>query len=126
MSFQDSFDEVVMAEGGYVDHPLDRGGKTKYGISQRWYPDLDIPNLTIEDARAIYKRDYWDFLNLDLIKSDLVSNEMFDTAVNMGPEIAAECAQKACTLFFPGSLKVDRDIGPKSVEVINQTAARSV
>ena len=126
MSFESAFDEVVMLEGGYVNHPLDRGGKTKYGISQRAYPDLDILNLTLEDARKIYKRDYWDFLKLNLVYSGLIRGEMFDTGVNMGTWSAADCAQRACNLLSPGSLRLDRIIGPKSIAVINDLAAQDL
>lgn len=50
---------VLEEEGGLVDNPKDPGGLTKYGISQRAYPKLDIRNLTRDDAKAIYLRDYW-------------------------------------------------------------------
>ena len=46
-------------EGGYVNNPADPGGETKYGISKRAYPKLDIANLTLEQARDIYYRDYY-------------------------------------------------------------------
>ncbi|TVO70883.1 peptidoglycan-binding protein [Sedimenticola selenatireducens] len=46
-------------EGGYVNDPDDPGGETKHGISKRSYPDLDIANLTEDQARAIYFHDYW-------------------------------------------------------------------
>ena len=94
MSFDIAFEELILVEGGYNDDPLDRGGKTKYGVSQRAYPDLDIPNLTLADAKAIYKRDYWDALELDQVRTGFIAHEMFDTAVNMGVSVAAECAQK--------------------------------
>lgn len=49
---------IVDREGGVVNHPSDPGGLTKYGISQRAYPDVDIRGLTREGACAIYLRDY--------------------------------------------------------------------
>lgn len=49
---------IVEREGGVVNHPSDPGGLTKYGISQRVYPDLDIRHLTRAQAVAIYLRDY--------------------------------------------------------------------
>jgi len=125
MSFESAFEELILVEGGYNDDPLDRGGKTKYGVSQRAYPDLDIPNLTLADAKAIYKRDYWDALELDRVQIGFIAHEMFDTAVNMGVGVAAECTQKAANLLSPGSLKVDGNIGPKSVAVINRLAKTS-
>lgn len=126
MTFPIAFEELILIEGGYNHDPFDRGGKTKFGVSQQSYPDLDIENLTLEDAQAIYRRDYWDALRLDQVDSDLISHEMFDTAVNMWVVVAAKCAQKAANLLSPGSLKVDGLFGPRSVAVINQTASVNV
>jgi len=67
-------------EGGYVNDPNDPGGETKYGISKRRYPNLDIKNLTVADATAIYLRDFWLFGGL---VSQAVANKMFDMYVNM-------------------------------------------
>lgn len=47
------------AEGGYVNDPDDPGGETKYGISKRAYPHLDIKNLTKQEAHTLYLQDYW-------------------------------------------------------------------
>lgn len=57
----------------------------KYGISQRSYPNVDIRNLTEQQAKAIYKRDYWDKVKADDINSQVIAENIFDTAVNMGP-----------------------------------------
>lgn len=74
---------IFQWEGGLVDNPEDPGGLTKYGISQRSYPDLDIRNLTIEQATDIYKKDYWNLCNCDAYSWPL-DICIFDTAVNMG------------------------------------------
>jgi lysozyme family protein len=57
--FPAAFAIVVGLEGGYTDDPADPGGATKYGISQRAYPGLDIANLTLSAAQDIYREDYW-------------------------------------------------------------------
>lgn len=81
------FDELVefifLKEGGYVNDPNDPGRETKYGISKRAYPNEDIKNMTKERAREIYRRDYWNKLNLDEVEFPM-NLIMFDTAVNMG------------------------------------------
>lgn len=69
-------------EGGYVNDPKDPGGETKYGISKRAYPDLDIKLLTLEEAKKIYQRDYWDAL--PDISNDGLKIAAFDTAINVG------------------------------------------
>lgn len=49
---------IIDREGGLSDHPSDKGGLTKFGISQRAYPDLNIPALTRAQAQALYIKDY--------------------------------------------------------------------
>lgn len=93
--FDEAFQIVVSHEGSYSADPRDpgnwTGGKpgvgvlkgTKYGIAANTYPYLDIKNLTLERAKAIYKRDFWDNLGLESLSKG-VALLMFDTAVNMG------------------------------------------
>lgn len=50
---------VLAHEGGYVDDPRDSGGETNWGISKRSYPNVDIKNLTRNQAIGIYERDFW-------------------------------------------------------------------
>jgi lysozyme family protein len=78
---------VLKWEGGYTNDPNDPGGETKYGISKRSYPDLDIKNLTIEEATDIYYQNYWLKAGCDnvLFPFNLI---FFDTAVNCGVERA--------------------------------------
>jgi len=83
------------AEGVFSDDPEDSGnwtgGKkgvgtlkgTKYGISARAYPDLDIKDLAPEQAAAIYRRDYWDKCGCDSLAYPL-DVAVFDTSVNCG------------------------------------------
>ncbi|MHB9878303.1 glycosyl hydrolase 108 family protein [Pacificimonas sp. ICDLI1SI03] len=61
----------------------DSGGLTKFGISQNAYPDLDIANLTREQAVALFKQDYWDAIGADRLAPDLAA-AAFDAAVNHG------------------------------------------
>jgi len=83
---------VLHHEGGYVANPADPGGETKYGISKRSYPDLDIAALTEADARAIYYTDYWPTAaNLPMPLAMVV----FDTAVNMGRGVAQSLLTKS-------------------------------
>lgn len=58
-NFEAAFQIVVGIEGGYVNNPADPGGETKYGLSKRANPDLDIANLTLDQAHAIYRTKYW-------------------------------------------------------------------
>jgi lysozyme family protein len=77
---------------GIVGVGLLRG--SKYGISAMSYPTLDIAALTIDDARTIYKRDFWDRLHGDRL-FDGVAFQCFDFAVNSGIETAVRYLQRA-------------------------------
>jgi len=72
-------------EGGdkYTNDPTDPGGETKYGISKRAYPDVDIKSLTLAEASLLYKRDYWDKLGCDNLEKKLAI-AAFDCGVNCG------------------------------------------
>ncbi len=74
---------VLRFEGGYVNHPQDPGGETKYGISKRAYPDLDIKALTKAQAGEIYRKDYWEPLRCDELAWPL-NLVHFDAGVNHG------------------------------------------
>lgn len=111
MSFDQAFKFVMKWEGGAVitDDPDDPGGLTKYGISQRSYPDLDIRNLTEDHARQIYMRDYYLKSKASQLP-DALRLAHFDAAVNMGVSRANKLLQKA--------LKVESDgiIGVKTLK----------
>jgi len=94
--YKNAIKKVLISEGGYVNDPDDAGGETKYGISKRSYPDVDIKNLTVDKAKDIYKRDYWDKIKGDEIVDDEVAYEIFDTAVNMGVRTSSKIAQMVC------------------------------
>lgn len=70
-------------EGGYSNDPSDPGGETNFGISKRAYPNLDIRNLTKQQAQEIYQRDYWNAISGDTLNPSLAAAAL-DTAVNMG------------------------------------------
>jgi lysozyme family protein len=70
-----TFDEIIELtlehEGGYVHDPKDLGGETNFGIAKRFYPDVDIKNLTKEGAKDIYRKDYWDKNKVDDLPDNL-------------------------------------------------------
>ena len=109
MNFLKAFDRLIDHEGGYVDDPTDPGGETKFGISKRSYPHLDIAALTLDDARAIYRRDFWDAIDGDNISGPLMF-QVFDMAVNSGIGNAIRCLQDAIDVAPDGHFgAVSRD-----------------
>ena len=87
---------IIYIEGGLVRDKDDPGGETKYGISKRAYPNLDIASLTEDDALRIYKRDYWDKCDCDNLPYGM-DLEVFDCAVNMGPNASMALMNNAPT-----------------------------
>ena len=83
MNFETAVAIIFEHEGGYSHDPKDAGGETRYGISKRAYPNLDIKNLTKSEAREIYKRDYWNAIDADKLP-EYLRLIAFDCAVNQG------------------------------------------
>jgi lysozyme family protein len=96
-------DALIEREGGYVDHPADKGGPTCFGITEaiaraHGYagPMRQLPR---DEAAAIYTRLYWLRPRLDEVarRSERLAAELFDTGVNMGPAVAITFLQRALT-----------------------------
>ena len=101
MDVEDLIDALIDREGGYVNHPADRGGPTNFGITEavaraHGYPGA-MRNLPRSEAAAIYKRLYWLRPRFDEVakRSEGVAAELFDSGVNMGPAVAATFLQRA-------------------------------
>lgn len=82
-NFESAFAIIVGVEGAYVNDPKDPGGETRWGISKRRYPNEDIKNLTLERAREIYQRDFWNTYKCDVMPWEQALL-VFDAAVNGG------------------------------------------
>jgi lysozyme family protein len=124
-------DALIEREGGYVDHPADRGGPTCWGITEavaraHGYRGA-MRGLPRSEAAAIYQRLYWLRPRLDALaeRSPAVAAELFDTAVNMGPAVAIAFLQRALTALnrnandYP-DLMPDGRIGPATLAAIDR------
>lgn len=119
-------DFVLSYEGGFSDDKNDSGnwtgGKigvgefkgTNFGISAAAYPNVDIKDLTVEEAKTIYRRDYWNVCHCDDLP-DALAIAVFDCAVNQGPGRARRLLQISLDVV------VDGNLGPKTLAA----AARS-
>jgi lysozyme family protein len=113
-AFQRAFELVIGHEGGYVNDPRDPGGETKYGISKRANPDVDIRNLTLAKAQWIYRQRYWLPLHADAMP-EAVAVQVFDAAVNHGIKPAVRMLQRAL------GVTVDGIIGPQTLAAMTTT-----
>lgn len=123
IDFDKSFARLINSEGGFSNNPADdgnwTGGKqglgelkgTKYGIAASSYPYLDIENLTLDDAKAIYKRDFWDILG---DADGAIKYQLFDAAVNHGRGNAIRFLQRAAGVADDG------DWGQHSQEALDK------
>ena len=94
MSFENIIVDVLKHEGGYVNDPDDKGGETNFGISKRWYPNVDIKNLSKQEAINIYYTDYWLPSKAENLNEE-IQRTYFDMCVNMGQKQAVLILQEA-------------------------------
>ena len=116
-TFNEIIEKVLEHEGGYVNDPTDRGGETKYGITKKFYPDVDIKNLTIDQAKHIYHTDYWRRGKCDEIPSKL-RHIYFDMLVNFGKRGAVKVLQRAANAKNKKDIDVDGGLGPATLNAI--------
>lgn len=119
-NFDNAFVELIGIEGGYVDDPVDRGGETKFGISKRAYPNVDIKNLTLEDAKQIYWNDFWNPLLLAQCNWYQHKLEIFEQAVNFGKWRATIHVQQALHFLGRTDILADGVMGPKTMAALNE------
>lgn len=106
-------------EGGYVNNPKDPGGETNFGLSKRTYPNLDIKNLTVDQATAIYYRDWWTPRPFDHMTCEDLAVKVFDTTVNLGVGRAIKFLQRCLKVNGHPEIVDDGDFGPHTLVVVN-------
>lgn len=120
--FSKAVEAVLALEGGLANHSADRGGVTKFGISQRAYPHLDIAALTEGDARELYRQSYWLPL-FDRIVDQAKANKVFDLCVNLGPTGGITLLQRALR-DENGTVDVDGHFGAQTLMAVNLLPVR--
>lgn len=96
MDFDTAFTKLLGHEGGYSNNKNDPGGETMWGVTKRvavanGYTG-NMRNLPVEKAKEIYKKDYWDAVQADILP-DEIRYTIFDAAVNSGPVQAIKWLQ---------------------------------
>jgi lysozyme family protein len=117
--FETAVDFILDVESGLVDDPSDPGGLTKFGISQRAYPNLNIRDLTIDGAKAIYRQDYWNLCSCDKLPAG-VALVVFDAAVNQGVGSSIRMLQPAL------NVPEDGVVGAATLSAVRAKAAPSI
>jgi lysozyme family protein len=129
MDVDQLIEEVIGREGGYSNHPADRGGATRWGVTEKvarahGYRG-DMRSFPRDEAVAIYRRIYWVRPGFDRVAeiAPRVAAELFDTGVNMGPDTAAAFVQRALNALNRGAtdypdISVDRKIGPRTLAAL--------
>ncbi|MFA6080742.1 MAG: glycosyl hydrolase 108 family protein [Candidatus Gracilibacteria bacterium] len=112
-SFDEAVNYLLRNEGGLSESPYDHGGTTHFGISLRFLRNVlpenlrrygifgevteqTIRELTVDQAKLIYKGEFWEHAAFDKINNQDICNYIFDMSVNMGIAPAIKCAQRAC------------------------------
>lgn len=125
--FNIAFNDIMGWEKStYTNHPNDRGGPTKYGISLRFMQLInpnattnDIKNLTEEEAKKIYFTYFWIQYRIDEVKEQSIAIKMLNMFVNLQPIAAGRIMQVSVNQVSKLGLTVDGVIGPKSLGAIN-------
>ncbi|WP_093005941.1 glycoside hydrolase family 108 protein [Sphingomonas palmae] len=127
-------DNVIDREGGYSNHPSDRGGATRFGITEgtaraNGYAG-DMRHFSRAAAAAIYRRLYWLRPQFDSVatRAPALAAELFDTGVNMGPAVAVTFLQRALNALNRGAtdyadVVLDGRIGAQTLAALDRFLA---
>jgi len=134
--FMSAFMHTMAREGGYSNHPADRGGETFRGISRKHHPDwsgwslldqypTDLRDM-LKDSQELmtrvadfYRTEFWAPLRLSKIASQVIANELFDSAVNCGVGTVGRWLQQAVNLLSNPDILVDGQVGSKTIGAVN-------
>lgn len=130
MTIDQLIEDVIAREGGYSDHPADRGGPTRWGITQAvarahgFAGDMRV--FPRDEASAIYRHLYWHKPRLAALakRTPALAAELFDTGVNMGPAVGIRFLQRALNALnrngrdYP-DMTADGAIGPVTLAALD-------
>ena len=138
-NFDSAVSFMLPNEGGLVDNPADPGGITNFGISLRFLKNLSperlkrygifnepttvtIRSLTVDQAKLIYRGEFWEALPFEKIQNQILCNIIFDTCVNVGLTQGTKIAQRAvwAAMKLRNAIKDDGVMGSKTIQAINQ------
>lgn len=127
-NFPSALKQILIYEGGYVNHPADPGGATNKGVTQAVYNDWrksrkqaiqSVKLISDAEVAAIYKQNYWDAVKGDSLASG-VDLATFDLAVNSGVGRASKMLQAAA------GVPQDGIIGPQTIAAANKNPTATI
>lgn len=126
-NFEFAIDLILDLEGGFVDHPLDRGGPTKYGITlntisahrNRPVSVQEVRDLSRAEAGEIYLAQFWNPVRLGRIQSKKIALIVFSHVVHTGPLSAIKAVQKTLNVHFGQMLFIDGVFGTRTEIALN-------
>jgi lysozyme family protein len=135
-NFNIAFLPTMAREGGYSNHPKDRGGETFRGITRKnfpFWPGWHKIDAVTQDARdslkddpelmqlaaKFYRQTFWDQLGLDQVESQAIACELFDSSVMVGAPRAAFWLQRTVNLLSRPKIVEDGRIGPRTIGAVN-------
>ncbi len=135
MTIDKLIDDVIAREGGFSDHPADRGGATRWGITEQVARDAGykgtMRDLPRSEAVAIYRQLYWRSPGFDRVatRAPLLAEELFDTGVNLGIGAAGAFLQRALNALNRGAsdyadIASDGRIGAQTLAALDRFLAR--
>lgn len=121
--------DIIKREGGYVDHPNDKGGPTNFGITQAVARSFgyggNMRDMPRSIAESIYKYQYWERPNFDKValRSEPIAIKLFDAGINMGPRVASTFLQRSLNVLkqsgkLYGGLVADGVIGNMTIDAL--------
>lgn len=117
-SFDTAVRVLLSIEGEGCSVPNDYGGTTKYGITKRQYPNLNILKLTVKQATEIYMRDYWLRYRLNEVVDQEIATQLLLAYVNINPVSVTTCLQRAINACG-GRVVQDGIMGSKTLDALN-------
>jgi len=125
--FEIALDHVIKAEGGFVDNKNDRGGWTKYGVTRATLETFrgrtvireDVEQLTLSEAKEIYRVFYWEPNGLERIQNPMLAIMLFDQVVNRRASEVIRGLQQVLNESFGMGLKIDGVFGAKTADCLN-------
>ena len=126
-SIDNLLEEIIKNEGGFINHPQDRGGPTKYGITERTLANhlghevsiFDVQHLSLELAKDIYESEYYYAPKINKLPEEL-QLQVFDMAVNHGPRRAIKLLQKTLNRCGVEAISIDGFIGNQTLSAIKK------